>query len=720
MKNSPFPIIRFLLVYITALSFWGCKEKNESFKSEASVEYFTPPVSYEDAVGKADSLLKIMSLEEKIEMIGGHDIFFTKGYEKYGIPSIRFSDASQGVSLIDYTDHLERSVAFPAPIALASTWNVELSGKFAESIGEECRAGGISVLLGPGMNIYRISQCGRNFEYFGEDPFLASRIVENYVLGLQSTGTIATLKHFVANNTDHRRRTSNSIVGERVLHEIYMPAFEAGIDAGAMAIMTSYNLVNGEYAPQSGYVVNRLLREGLGFKWLIMSDWLSVWSAEKALTSGVDLDMPGETEDGIYHEDDPEEYLRREAPFLINDGKISEKDIDRMVRNILATIFAMQLPDHSVKETAYLNNYDRHIEVALETAREGIVLLKNENNTLPFSALDDDLILLTGAYGDTLATGGGAAYLRGFDHVTLLDALQAQYGEHVQYIQEPEPESIKNASLVIFATGTYDSEGSDVPFDLPEETNGAINAIAKLNENTVVVMYTGGGKNLSHWNDNVASILYSWYPGQTGNHALAEIISGKTNPSGKLPITIERDFQDSPGHSYLPEGEELYSDWEYDFDMDHPVYDIDYSEGIFVGYRWYERQQIKPLYPFGFGLSYSTFEYSDLATNAEKYMAGYTVKVKVSIKNTSDVKGKEIVQLYVSDLESVVERPLKELKDFQKIELDAGEERTIYFNLSGRDFAYWDQKWKVDPGEFEIRVGSSSADLHLHTRITIR
>ena len=309
MIKIPFSIIRCLLAFIITLSFWGCKENNESFKSEASVAYYKPQVSYEVAVEKADSLLKIMSLEEKIEMIGGHDIFFTKGYEKYGIPSIRFSDATQGVSLIDYTDHLERSVAFPAPIALASTWNIELSEKYAESNGEECSEGGISVLLGPGMNIYRISQCGRNFEYFGEDPFLASRIVENYVLGLQNTGTIATLKHFVANNTDHRRRTSNSIVGERALHEIYMPAFEAGIDAGAMAVMTSYNLVNGEYAPQSEYVVNKLLREHLGFKWLIMSDWLSIWNAENALKSGIDLDMPGETEDDVYHEDDPEEFL---------------------------------------------------------------------------------------------------------------------------------------------------------------------------------------------------------------------------------------------------------------------------------------------------------------------------------------------------------------------------------------------------------------------------
>ncbi|MHC4842375.1 MAG: glycoside hydrolase family 3 N-terminal domain-containing protein, partial [Planctomycetota bacterium] len=239
---------KYLFLLIVVLMFGPCSYSDtEDFVKEAQFKPFEPPVSYETAMAKAESILPKMSLEEKIEMIGGHSIFFTKGYDKYGIPSIRFSDATQGVSLIDYTDHLEKSVAFPAPLMLTSAWNIDLSRAYAKSVGQECRAGGIAVLLGPGMNMYRISQCGRNFEYFGEDPFLAARLIENYVVALQDTGVIATLKHFVANNSDFRRRTSNSVVSERALHEIYMPAFEAGIDAGALAVMTAYNLVNGEY-----------------------------------------------------------------------------------------------------------------------------------------------------------------------------------------------------------------------------------------------------------------------------------------------------------------------------------------------------------------------------------------------------------------------------------------------------------------------------------------
>jgi len=702
--------------------FGACQNKKDNnFKIEEAPKTFSPPVSYENAASKANSILQFMSIDEKIEMIGGHDVFFTKGYPEYGIPSIRFSDATQGVSLVDYQDHLSRSVAFPAPIALASSWNTSLAQQYAKSIGEECRAGGIEVLLGPGLNIYRISQCGRNFEYFGEDPYLVSRMVENYVLKLQKTGTIATLKHFVANNTEHRRRTSNSIVSERALHEIYLPGFQAGIDAGAMAVMTSYNQLNGEYTAQSKYVIKDLLRDQLGFKWLVMSDWLSIWDAEKAIKEGLDLDMPGETEDGIYSEDDPSEYLKHEAPRLLREGKIKEAHIDKMVKNILTTIFAMDLSGHKHKEKSYLDNYDQHERVALETAREGIVLLKN-NSVLPFFPEQEKNVLIKGKYADSLATGGGAAYVEGYDQVTLLEALRQKYGEAVSYLSNPSDEEIKAADIVLFTAGTYDSEGSDVPFNLPDELNNEIERTTSLNKNTVVIMYTGGGKNLTPWNDKAAAILYSWYPGQIGNKALAEIISGETNPSGKLPITIERDFKDSPGYPYLPEGDELYSDFEHDMDMDYPVYDIHYDEGVFVGYRWYEKKGIDPLYHFGHGLSYSDFEYNNFKTNAEQYTFNEKVLLKVDVKNTSDVAGKETVQLYVSDLKASVDRPVKELKGFQKVELRAGETKTLYFSLDQKDFAFWDSetsKWKAEPGKFVILLGSSSDDIRAKKEIKI-
>jgi beta-glucosidase len=432
--------------------------------------------------------------------------------------------------------------------------------------------------------------------------------------------------------------------------------------------------------------------------------------------------MPGETEDGVYSKDDHEKYLRQEAQSLIKEGKVSEEDIDRMVRNILATIYAMDSKDHTVKETSYLNNYDDHIEVAIKTAREGIVLLKNENHTLPFQPKAGDVILVTGDKVDSLATGGGAAYVDGFDKVTLLEALYDQYGDNVKFIEDPDDDEISNASIVIYSAHTFDKEGSDIPFDLPEKLNSAISKVAKLNPKTVVVMYTGGGKNMSVWNSQVAAILYSWYPGQAGNNALAEIIAGVTNPSGKLPITIERDFKDSPGYPYLPEGEKLYTGWELDFDMDHPVHDVTYSEGVFAGYRWYEHKNIQPLYAFGHGLSYTTFDYANLETDAAEYSMDENVLVKVNVINTGDAEGKEIVQLYVKDVESSVERPEKELKDFYKVLLKPGETKTVYFTLEFRDFAYWDESsssWKIEPGEFEIIVGSSSDNIKQKTGISI-
>ena len=297
---------------------------------------FQPPVSFEEATQWADSMLTIMTQDEKISLIGGDSIFFTHSVPRLGIPSVMMADATQGVHLRDnwreqifYDKILPKSTAFPCPILLASTWNKDLAGKYARAVGEECRAGGIAILLGPGMNIYRQSRCGRNFEYFGEDPYLAGQMIRNYVTGLQSTGTIATLKHFVANNTDYFRRKSNSIVDERTINEIYLPAFKSGIDAGAMAVMTSYNQLNGEWCGQSKYVIDTVLRGNLGFQWLVMTDWWSVYDGEKVIKSGMDLEMPFR-------------LATENAGQLLEEGKVSEAEIDRMARSILRTLYAMQ------------------------------------------------------------------------------------------------------------------------------------------------------------------------------------------------------------------------------------------------------------------------------------------------------------------------------------------------------------------------------------------
>ncbi|MDB9948808.1 glycoside hydrolase family 3 C-terminal domain-containing protein [Porticoccaceae bacterium] len=676
---------------------------------------FQPPIAYNDAKSQALKILNKMTIDEKISLIGGHNHFFTKGFKRFNVPVMYLSDATQGVNIRSHLDdQLEKSVAFPSPIALASTWNKELAGNYAKSIGEECRAGEIAVLLGPGMNIYRVAQNGRNFEYFGEDPYLAARMVENYVVGMQSTGTIATLKHFVANNTDYKRRTSNSVVDSRALHEIYLPAFEAGINAGAMAVMTSYNLVNGEYAGQNKEVITGLLRENLGFKWLVMSDWWSVFDAEKGIKSGLDLDMPGEPNAEFPdYMNKPEFFLRNSAKPLLEEGKIQEEDIDRMVTNILTTEIAMGLLERPIKDASYLHNFDQHVEVALQTARESIVLLKNDN-VLPIDNASEISIVLTGDYADKIPRGGGAAEVVGYDHITMLTALKEIYGDKVSYIETPTDEDLKTASHIIYSAGTFDSEGWDHPFDFTENLNNEIKHIASLNKNTIVSVSAGSGKNMTAWNDDIAVLLYSWYPGQIGFKAFAEIVAGITNPSGKLPITIEKTFNDSPGYGYIPEGKELYSGWQEDHKIIDPIIDVKYEEGIFVGYRWYEHKAIEPLYPFGFGLSYTSFEYSNLKIEHSTIKAGSSVSLEIDIKNSGAMEGQEIVQIYVRDIEASVERPFKELKGFQKVQLNAGAKKTLHFTLAERDFTFWDaetESWVVEPGQFEILVGSASNNI---------
>ncbi len=708
------------LTLLIGLILTSCKKQEMVRKTKP---HFEPPVPYEAAIAKANSILAQLTTDEKIEMLGGHNSFFVKGLEKFNIPRLYLSDATQGVHIREeLSGQLKKSVSFPCPIALSSTWNPKLAKDYAKSIGEECRVGDIAVLLGPGMNIYRISQNGRDFEYFGEDPYLAARMIENYVVGMQSTGTITTLKHFVTNNTDYHRRNSNSVVDLRTLHEIYLPAFKAGVDAGAMAVMTSYNKVNGEYAAQSKFVVTDLLRNDLGFKWLVMSDWWSTWDPEKTMKSGLDLEMPGEGVPGWKNlEEMGDVYVRSNAKRLLEEGKIQESDIDRMARHIIATSIAMGLDKRPVKDTSFLDNYPKHEQVALQTAREAVVLLKNENNILPLAS-DNTNILLTGRFVEEIPGGGGSAAVKGFNQVTMLAAMQAEFGDKLKFKSEPSDEDIQNAGVVVLSIGTLDSEGWDSPFDFPDEVNQKVLKYAGLNKSVIVVVNSGAGRNMTAWNDKVAAIVYDWYPGQLGYTALAEVLSGKVNPSGKLPVTIEKKFEDSPGYGYIPQGESLYTGWTDDLNMKLPVYDIKYSEGVMVGYRWYENKNIEPLYHFGYGLSYTTFKYSDISAQRVGDINDFSVVVKFQLKNTGSVAGAEVAQLYVSDKECSVVRPAKELKAFDKVMLQPGETKTVELVLEKNDFAFWDvntKDWKVEPGEFELLVGGASNKIELKQGISI-
>ena len=672
------------------------------------------PLSYELADQKADSVLALMTTEEKIAYIGGDRAFFIRPLPRLNLAEVYMTDATQGVHIRekfrdnDLSKHqLEKSTAFPCPLALTATWNTNLANKYATSVGEECRGSGTGILLGPGMNSYRISQCGRNFEYFGEDPFLRARFIEAYVKGVQSTGTVATLKHFVANNTEFFRRKSNSIIDERTLHEIYLPPFKAGIDAGAQAVMTSYNLLNGEWCGESDYVINNLLRKQLGFKWLVMTDWWSVYNGEKVVKSGQNLEMP-------------QSVALKDVDSLLKENKIKIEDINRMVKSILRTYFAMKLSDQKMNlpDSAM---YDDHESIALQTAREAIVLLKNDNKILP---LKNDLkkILLTGEYVEKLVNGGGSAEVKGFHHRLMLSELKAEFGDRLVYEKNPRIEQIKSADVVLCNIGTNDSEGWDRAFALSEDQEKRVVNCVNNNPNTVVIVTSGSGVRMTDWNNKARAILYAWYGGQIGNKALAEILSGKINPSGKLPITIEKEFKDSPGYGYIPAGEALYTDWKGNQEKLHPVYDVNYKEGVFVGYRWYESKKIQPLYPFGYGLSYTTFVYSDLTFSKETMTENDSVMISFTVKNSGSMKGMETVQIYVEDVESSVPRPIKELKAFKKVELQNGESVLIQVELNKHAFAFWNPKtkdWYVEKGKFVIHIGAASSDIRLSKEIVI-
>lgn len=665
--------------------------------------YAQREMNVKEAYEEANKLLQTLTFEEKASMVRGYNSFFLKGIERKGIPPIYLSDATQGVNIRtnlpdpNMVKQLEKSTAFPAPILLASTFSPELSYQYAKAVGEECRAGGIEILLGPGLNIYRQSQCSRNFEYFGEDPYLVARMVEEYVKGMQSTGTAACLKHFLGNNTEFYRKRSNSIISERAINEIYLPGFKAGIDAGAMCVMTSYNQLNGDWVGQNPYAIKELLRKQLGFSWLVMSDWNSVWDLEKVVKSGQNVEMPGSYDFGT------------SIVELFNQGKITEKDLDNMLLPTLATCIAMNFYKRPKYEPSLLSTFPMHEKIARRVAEEGIVLLENRDNILPLDPAVNRKILLTGKFVSEIPRGYGAAEVIGYNNVRLVDALQKEFGRTVYYIEHPTVTELQEADIVILSMGTRDREAVERPFTLPDEEEGFMRYITSNHKNVIAVINSGSAINMSAWNDKVAALIYGWYGGQSGFEALTDIITGKVNPSGKLPISIEKDFKDSPAWGYLPKGASLYNECKNEFMI--KVYDIHYNEDILVGYRWYDTQKIEPLYPFGHGLSYTTFSLTKPELTVKKITGSQPIKCTVVLTNIGKRKGSEVVQLYVREDNPTLLRPVKELKQFDKIALSPGEKRIVEFELTKQDFAFWDEQshgWKVNPGRYTIMLGTSS------------
>ncbi|OAM86934.1 glycoside hydrolase family 3 C-terminal domain-containing protein [Termitidicoccus mucosus] len=674
------------------------------------------PAAPAAAVAQAGRLLALLTPEERFEMVAGGNSFGISGVPRLGIPPVHFADASAGIRIIKGTptEVYEKTTAFPCTMTLAATWDCGLAAAYAAAIGEEMRAGGVHVLLGPGMNGYRLSVGGRNFEYFGEDPFLVSRMVENYVRGLQGRGVGATLKHFIGNEAEHYRRSSNSVIDERTLQEIYLPPFKAGVDAGAWAVMTSYNQVNGEWAGQDSAIVNGLLRGRLGFQWLCMTDWASTWDGEKLAASGNDLEKP----DGF--------SLRRAREKLLGSPAI-----DRMALSILKTCIAAGFYEPDFHKPELMGRWKERAGVARTVNDRGIVLLQN-NGVLPISpAAVKGTVLVTGnnAAREGLA-GGGAAFVQGYDSKSCARAMEELFPGRVAAVDAPTDEQIKSASLVLvfpgfpLEGGGAEREGRDRPFVLPDDA--LIRRCVALNPKTVVCVIAGGGVEMD-WAPPAAAIVHAFYGGQTGADALADVLAGRINPSGKLPFTIEKHFADSPGHAYadkphdigasfpaaMVERKRLGSFMSRENKTVIDVYNIHYKEGVFTGYRWYDAGKIEPRFAFGHGLSYTKFEYGSLAI---KRMEGGRIGVSFTLKNTGRRAGDEIAQLYVADVKSSVPRPPKELKGFKRVSLAPGESQSVTIEMDAGALGFWDADahgWKVEPGEFEVLVGPSSRDLPL-------
>lgn len=803
---------------------------------------------------RVESLLSKMTIEEKIDLIGGTDGFFIRGIPRLGLPRLKMADGPMGVR------NFGPATAMAAGIGLAATWNTTLAERVGTELGRDARAKGVHFLLAPGVNIYRAPMNGRNFEYFGEDPFLASRIAVGYIKGVQSQGVSATVKHFMGNNSEFDRHRTDSIIDERTMREIYLPVFEAAVkEANVGAIMDSYNLVNGAHLTQNGYLNTDVAKNEWGFRGIIMSDWTSTYDGIAAANGGLDLEMPAGA------------FMNRKTLLpAIEQGKVTVATIDEKVRRILRTAIRFGWLDRDQTDFSIPRYNQQGRSVALAAAREGQVLLKNAGGLLPLNKGKVRSIAVIGpnAY-PAVPVGGGSARVEPFVATSILEGISNYLGAAVpvyyarglpspsemadatSFVTEPvngqpglRTEYFKSndlqgtplvtrteqhinfrpgirtelpagslsarwtgyyvakdpgnydifvassgedggyyrlylddkivfdswataraavgqarlaletgahkivleqhgrsqwiggrfqlgisrngalvdagtkklaasADVVVIAAGFdpgSESEGADRTFSLPPGQEQLIQEIAAVNKNTIVALTSGGNVSMNGWLEQVPALIEMWYPGQEGGRALAEVLFGEVNPSGRLPVTFERRWEDNPAHdSYYPAA-----------DTNRVVY----KEGVFVGYRGYEKTGTKPLFPFGFGLSYTTFKYSnlDIKSIASGDSANPRYEISFNVKNTGSAEGADVAQVYLGDTHAKVPRPVKELKGFTKVSLRAGETKRVTVLLEGRALTYYDangKQWRADAGDFEVLVGRSAEQIELRGKLTL-
>ena len=837
MRSKPFQFI--------ASVFFGLSLTTVSSHAQA-------PVPDSPAIEeKVDSMLKKLTLEQKIDLIGGVDSFYIREEPAAGFPRLKMSDGPVGVRTWG------PSTAYAGGIGLAATWDPELAQRMGASIAQDARARGVHFLLGPGVNIYRAPMGGRNFEYFGEDPFLAAHTAVPYIEGVQSQGVIATVKHFAANNQEWDRHNVSSDVDERTFHEIYLPAFEASVRVAHVgSVMNSYNLLNGEHATQNNHLNNDILKKGWGFDGILMSDWDATYDAVAAANGGLDLEMPSGK-------------FMNEKNLLpaVKSGQVSEATIDDKVRRIFRTAIRFGFLDRDQADLSIPLSTQSGRQVALDEARESVTLLKNDGNLLPLEPEKVKTLAVIGPNAWPAVTGGGGSsnvtpfqsvsiltglsnfpgsqakvlYARGlptmrelfehtkfvipanatepvggpiqietFDNKTFSGKPLVTYaprisewvpsskgGQSVRYTANYLPEKTGSYLFVVAATGrdsyklfvddkqvleqisregqtprsvefpltagkqvkvrldyvpnsrrtsiglgihavddlispeakkiaaiadaalvsvgfdpATESEGMDRTFELPWGQDELIRAISAANPKTIAIITGGGGVDMRGWIDKVPALLHNWYPGQEGGQALAEIIFGVRSPEGHLPASFERSWQDNPTYENYyapptPAGQMLR---------------VKYAEGVFLGYRYYTSMNKQPLFPFGFGLSYTTFAFGNLEVSPQTASSNGSVTVSFDVTNTGQRAGADVAQLYVGDPSAKIKRPVRELKGYQKVRLGPGEKQRVTLTLDRRALAYWDvnsNDWRVDPGQFKIYVGDSSADTPLTGDFTV-
>ena len=677
------------------------------------------------AAERAKDLIRRLTFEEKLSLTGGFNGFQTNPIERLGIRPAFMADASQGVRLKTVSVIKGKSSSFPGVLALASSWNKELAEEFGKAIGEECKALGVDILLGPGMNFQRLSVGGRNFEYMGEDPFLTSIISSNYIFALENTGVLSCPKTIIVNDQEFCRHIVNIIVSERALREIYLPPWKAAIDYGkCSSIMTSNNLVNGIPAATHKLINADLIRKEYGFQGLFMTDWQNTnyfpTMQHLVLPSGENLLMPLNEKFAGWVSKEISTSSTRKAEIEIL--------LENMIYPTVYTLFKKGVYDRKPQDTTYYKTYDDHKIIARKTAEESVVLLKNENNILPIS-LSKKIVL----YGEPeIHSGKGSGFVEGYDHVSFANALKTMYGENFVTLDKINESAIKYADIVLFNFNKLSGEGRDIPFETGIKQIEELNKITKLNSNVVVLMNACNVMPME-WLKNVKGLVWCYYLGQERGNAIANILSGKVSPSGKLPFTIEKNFSESPdptfnyiGNKPFWLGNNQYKKYwlgetaQFDTAFTNHVkpfetVPLEYKEETLIGYRWYDHYKIPVHFTFGFGLSYSKFAVSNFKIQ-NTYPVNGNITVELDVQNIGKMDAKEVVQVYVSDKQSSVVRAPKELKAFQKVSLKPGEKKRLTFVLDKSAFAFWDvitHDWKVESGEFVIAAGNSSDNLTL-------